>query len=185
RDPNLILAVGRILPHKGFDRIIRSLKNPLRLTIAGTNYNTNYFRYLTSLARSSCCTIEIVEGLTDDQIRKLFRQATLFVHASTHFDHRGVYYPKPELLGLAPLEALSCGTPTLVSTAGALNELTCISGCLSFTDDDELSALLSMHANKSLKMPPADDIHRQVVERYGMKRFGIDLINELLILGND
>jgi glycosyltransferase involved in cell wall biosynthesis len=185
RDPHLVVAVGRILPHKAFDRIIQSIQKPLRLVIAGTKSDPSYFDYLVELTRRSPYEIEIIEGLSDDQIRHLFRQAALFVHASTHFDYRGTYYHKPELLGLAPLEALSCGTPTLVSNAGSLSELTSIDGCLSFSDDNELSKILQMYADKSIEIPKPHDIHNRVVDRYGMKRFGKELIDELFLVGNN
>ena len=35
RDPGLLLSIGRILPHKGFETIIDALPPSLRLVIAG------------------------------------------------------------------------------------------------------------------------------------------------------
>ncbi len=183
KDPKLVVSIGRIMPHKGFDRIIKALPKSLNLIIAGKNYDTDYFNYLKELSHKSPSKIEIIEGLMDEQVRVLLHRASLFIQASTHFDYRGTYYHKPELLGLAPLEALSCGTPTLVSSAGALNELTSISSCLSFSDDEELSQLLVMHANKLIEWPDNHSIHRQVINKYGIIAFGEKLMNELLLLG--
>jgi glycosyltransferase involved in cell wall biosynthesis len=179
REPALVLAVGRILPHKGFDRIIRALPAGLRLVIAGTNYDQEYYSYLIQVAGSS--RVEIREHLTDDEILFLMQRASLFVHASTSVDYRGQYYAKPELLGLAPLEALGAGTPALVSSAGALPELATIAGCLHFADDAELAALLNMHADSASLFPPPDVIHNDVEAKYGLRVFGgrfLDAVGE-------
>jgi len=47
---NDIVALGRCLPHKGFDRIIRSLPCGPRLKIIGSRTDQDYFRYLNELA---------------------------------------------------------------------------------------------------------------------------------------
>ena len=178
RDPTLILAVGRILPHKGFDRIIRALPAHLRLVIAGSGTDQEYYNYLIELGGSS--RVEIREGLTDDEVLALMHCASLFVHASTSIDYRGRYHAKPELLGLAPLEALSAGTPTLVSSAGALPELASIAGCLHFSDDVELASLLNRHAESALSFPLPDIIHREVEASYGLKVFGGRFLDAVL-----
>jgi glycosyltransferase involved in cell wall biosynthesis len=179
RDPHLVFAVGRLLPHKGFDRIIKVLPKPLRLIIAGTRSNSEYFDYLQSLIRSSTCEISIEESLSDEQVRALMRRASIFVHASTHVDYKGVYYAKPELLGLAPLEALACGTPTLVSTAGSLGELASVIGCQTFSSDSDLAEILSSHADSSMPLPTPTEIHNAVVSLYGFDQFGDQLLAAL------
>jgi glycosyltransferase involved in cell wall biosynthesis len=170
RDAAMVLAVGRIMAHKGFDRIIRSLPSGLRLVIVGTNYDQGYYDYLGSLIGNK--RVEVKSMLTDQEVRLLMQTAGLFVHASTHTDFRGTYYAKPELLGLAPLEALSCGTPALVSSAGALPELAAITGCLAFNDDEELGATLRRYAASSQLFPSAHEIHDDVEARYGLEVFG-------------
>lgn len=175
RDPNLVVAIGRVLPHKGFDRIIRALPRGLRLVICGTGYDKSYLEYLEQLATGAA--VEIKQHLTDEEVLVLLQTAGLFVQASTHVDYRGTYYSKPELLGLAPLEALSAGTPTLVSSAGALPELTVIKGCKLFSDDDELRELLSLYSDSSISFPSSDEIHRDVEQKYGLAVFGDKLMN--------
>jgi glycosyltransferase involved in cell wall biosynthesis len=178
RDPNFVLAVGRFLPHKGFERIIRALPADLRLTIAGTKYDAEYFNYLSKLSRFS--QVEIKEHLTDEELLLLMQTAGLFVHASTHIDYRGTYYAKPELLGLAPLEALSAGTPALVSSAGSLPELTCVAGCRMFRDDIELANMLAGHCEGSVSYPSASEIHQDVESKYGLETFGRRFLDTLL-----
>lgn len=181
-DPRLVVAVGRLLPHKGFDRIIKALPKPLRLVIAGTRSNYEYFDYLHALIRSSPCEISIQEELSDEQVRALMRRASLFVQASTHVDYKGIYYAKPELLGLAPLEALACGIPALVSTAGSLGELSSVTGCRTFSSDNDLATLLRLHADASVNLPGPAEIHDSVVSLYGIHQFGDQLLAELKML---
>lgn len=174
RDSKLVLAIGRILPHKGFDRIIRALPKMLRLVIIGESYDKEYLKHLSQLSRGT--SVEFLEQLSDDEVLDLLQTAGLFVHASTHIDYRGTFYQKPELLGLAPLEALSCGMPALVSSAGSLPELAVIHGCLSFADDTALAELLNRYATNSLTFPAAEEIHRDVEEKYGLATFGAKLM---------
>jgi glycosyltransferase involved in cell wall biosynthesis len=178
RDPRLVLAVGRLLPHKGFERIISALPADLRLVIVGSKYDQEYCNYLSKLPGFS--RVKIEEHLTDAELRLLMQTAGIFVHASTHFDYRGTYYAKPELLGLAPLEALSAGTPALVSSAGSLPELTCVAGCRMFRDDIELANMLAGHCEGSVSYPSASEIHQDVESKYGLETFGRRFLDTLL-----
>lgn len=184
REKDLVVAVGRILPHKGFDRIIKVLPKNLRLIIAGTVSDGEYSAVLTDLIRTNEANVVIQGGLSDDEIRELLRKASLFVHASTHVDYRGTYYAKPELLGLAPLEALACGTPTLVSNAGSLPELGVVFGCGVFHSDEELKNALEIFS-KGKVMPAASDIFASVKAQYGIEQYGEKLLAELVRLGEE
>ena len=180
KDPSLVVSVGRLLPHKGFDRVIKAMPAELKLVIAGGRSDEDYYRYLKELQFKSDAAVEIRENLNDVEIRALLQRASLFVHASTHIDYRGRYYAKPELLGLAPLEALACGTPTLVSTAGSLNELTVVEGAQSFGSDDQLASTLSSHVRNREAYPSPNEIHASVEALYGPTQFGFFLYAELM-----
>lgn len=184
RVPKLVVAVGRLLPHKGFDRIIRALPKGGRLIIAGSRSDQGYFNYLHNLISNSTSDISIREGLSDEEVRLLMQNASLFVHASTHFDYTGTHYAKPELLGLAPLEALACGTPTLVSNAGSLGELGAITGCRVFSSNDELAIILKSFVNERSSVLDPLEINRSVTELYGIQQFGDKLLIELKKLGS-
>jgi hypothetical protein len=110
--------------------------------------------------------------LSDDEVLSLMRTVGLYVHASTHRDCRGNFHAKPELLGLAPLEALSTGAPTFVSNAGALPELAALPGCEMFWDDGHLARMLCDHAAGISAFPPSSVIAAEVEKQYGLSTFG-------------
>jgi glycosyltransferase involved in cell wall biosynthesis len=116
-----ILCVGRILPHKGVDRIIRALPQGMRLRVVGEIYSRKYYRYLRFLSLGK--NVEFIQGASDEEIRSYYRSSSVLVQASTHLDCYNHYHSKPELMGLTTLEALACGLPVIVSDAGSLPEL--------------------------------------------------------------
>jgi glycosyltransferase involved in cell wall biosynthesis len=177
RDPKMLLALGRLLPHKGFERIIDALPPSLSLTIVGTPYDKAYVALLKEKSAGKDVTFR--SDLNDEELRGLIQRAGLFVHASTHFDYLGRYYHKPELLGLAPLEALSTGLRTLVSDAGSLPELAVLPGCWCFHNASELSELMQTYAAGTLPDPSPEEMHAGVTERYGLLQFGEKLLNAI------
>ena len=88
----------------------------------------------------------------------------------------GHYAHKPELLGLAPLEALASGTPTLVSDAACLPELAVLPGCRVFHDEAELAAMLREQAAGRPEAPDAADMHAAVDRHYGPAVVGAGLL---------
>ena len=115
-----VLYVGRLLPHKGIDRLIRALPPDLPLTCCGRAYNPDYFRLLTELAAGK--RVEFVTDASDADIRDLYRRAWVNVLPSTYRDCYGQSYLAPELMGLTLLEAMACGTPAICSRVGAMPE---------------------------------------------------------------
>lgn len=180
RDRELVVALGRIMPHKGFDRIVDALPPALHLTIVGQPYDGEYLAYLRERAVGKRVTV--ATELDDGEVRELLHRAGLFVHASTHTGYRGQFYHKPELLGLAPLEALSCGLPALVSNAASLSELARMPGCVCFPDDRNLAELLNAHAAGALVWPPEWEMHAAVEARYGPLVAGKKLLGMIGLL---
>jgi len=118
---NMVLCVGRILPHKGFDRVVEALPPSLTLTIVGQIYDKKYFKLLQELATDK--NVEFVSDAADERLLKLYQTSGLFIQPSTHLDCYGNKISKPELMGLTTLEAMACGMPVVVSDAGSLPEL--------------------------------------------------------------
>jgi glycosyltransferase involved in cell wall biosynthesis len=70
-----------------------------------------------------------VESITDDKrLREVYSQARAFVYA-----------PLQEALGMAPLEALACGTPVVAVREGGVNE-TVVDGVTGWTVDRDEAA---------------------------------------------
>jgi glycosyltransferase involved in cell wall biosynthesis len=180
RDPKLVLSVGRVLPHKGYERTIRALPPALSLLIVGQHYDPDYLGFLRDCAAGK--DVRFHQEMSDEGVRELLHRAGLFVHASSHVGYRGQFYHKPELLGLAPLEALACGLPTLVSDAGALPELGSLPGCQVFRTEAELAAMLGEAAQQRLPAPPPEAMHRAVTERYGLVTVGTELLKMMKVV---
>jgi glycosyltransferase involved in cell wall biosynthesis len=121
RDPRLVLCVGRILPHKGIDRIIGALPPGLRLVVAGRVYHEPYHALLREMAAGKDVTF--VHDADDAALLALYRRAGVLVQASTARDVYGTLIEKSELMGLTTLEAMACGLPVVVSDTGSLPEL--------------------------------------------------------------
>ncbi len=137
RKARSLLCVGRILPHKGIDRIIRALPDGFSLTVVGRPYNKEYFNLLTELSFQK--DVSFKTTVTDRELVDLYAQASLFVHAATHMDCYGNSIRNPELMGLSTLEALACGVPVSVSNAASLPELAPVGSYFRiFNDEDEL-----------------------------------------------
>ena len=180
RDRSLIVAVGRILSHKGFEAIIDNLPDGCTLVIAGRPYDAQYLAFLQERARHRRVSFE--HGLDDAALLRLIQSAGLHVHASTHTDHRGNFAFKPELLGLAPLECMATGIPAITSRAGALAEFEGLDGCHTFETGAELARLLSAHMEGRLPAPGPATIRQGVVARFGLAQFGrryLDMIRGL------
>ena len=177
RNPRSVLAVGRILPHKGYEKIIEALPMELELTIAGAPVDSAYREYLFSKIQQK--KVKIIEGLSDSEIIDLMHTAGIFVHAATYIDYLGKIHTKPEMLGLAPLEALSTGLTTIVSDAGALTELGKLPGCYVFRSVQDLNRLLKSHLDGGLKHHAPEIIHAGVEEVYGLENFGRKMLTEL------
>jgi glycosyltransferase involved in cell wall biosynthesis len=174
RDPLHVVSIGRILPHKGHERTIRALPPAMRLTIIGQHYDTAYLDFLRSCAEGHDVVFD--DTLDDNSVRAVLHRAGTVVQASSHVDYTGHFAHKPELLGLAPLEALASGAPTLVSDAAALPELGVLPGCRVFHDDAELAAMLRGQAAGQFAVPDAAEMHAAVDRRYGPAVVGAGLL---------
>lgn len=142
-----VLYVGRLLPHKGIDRLIRALPIELPLTVCGRPYHADYFDLLKALAEGK--RVEFITDADDEQILQLYRRAWVNVLPSVYLDCYGHSHVAPELMGFTLLEALSCGTPAIASRVAAMPEFI-KEGETGFVFDelDELSARLRMLASE-------------------------------------
>jgi glycosyltransferase involved in cell wall biosynthesis len=117
-----IVSVGRLLPHKGFHHLIRAVRDSeLELIIAGAATDRSYASFLQGESRGR---LTILEDRSDREVVELLRSAAVAVFPSTRIGPHGERLSgEPELFGQAPLEAMACGTPTLLSDVGSYPEI--------------------------------------------------------------
>lgn len=107
--PFTVLTVGRLVPEKRHDVVVEAVcrsrhASAMRLVIAGKG------PCRAALERQArTCPAQVELGFqTDAALLRLYQTADLYVHAS-----------EAELEGMAVLEAMRCGCPTVVSDARA------------------------------------------------------------------
>lgn len=119
-----ILFVGRLLPHKGVDQLIRACKllpsKDWHLVIIGRPYNERYWQDLQKLSEGA--SIEFVHSADDNRLIEEYQKASVLVLPSTQRDCYGNQSNAPEFMGFVLLEAQACGTPVICSDAGAMVE---------------------------------------------------------------
>lgn len=142
-----LLSVGTLEPRKNFAFLVEVFER-LRafdgaLVIAGRR-GWKYEPILARIARSPRRDrIRLVETLSEAELPALYAGAELFVLPSLY-----------EGFGFPPLEAMACGTPAVVSTGGALEEV-CGDGARVLADLDaerwaaEIDALLASPAARA------------------------------------
>ena len=122
-----VLFVGRITPHKGVDRLLQALPAGAHLRIVGSTGHDcraperEYPVLLRRLARDR--DVEFLGIAADDDLPGLYAASTVLVLPSVE----RTCYDRPvrvsELLGLALIEAMACGTPVIASGVGGVPEV--------------------------------------------------------------
>jgi D-inositol-3-phosphate glycosyltransferase len=118
---NIILQLGRMVPRKGIDNVVRALANvrtmglPLRLIIVGGESddedNNPELMRLKELTRE----LHVEESVTfagrqnRDVLKYYYSAADIFITT-----------PWYEPFGITPLEAMACGTPVIGSNVGGI-----------------------------------------------------------------
>ena len=104
-----IVAVGRLMPAKRFDALIRSAAEArvrvpdLRLTIVGEGYERlDLERVVADVGGADW--VDLPGRTSDDELVRLYRQAWVLASASSH-----------EGWGMSITEAAACGTPAVVT----------------------------------------------------------------------
>jgi glycosyltransferase involved in cell wall biosynthesis len=120
KDP-LVVFVGRVMPHKGVDNLIRALPDGLTLEVIGRPYNSEYQAMLTKLAVGKA--VHFRSGYDDDEVIQAYRRAICVVLPSLYRDCYGNQTRIPELLGQTLLEGMACGVAGLCTQVASLPEV--------------------------------------------------------------
>jgi glycosyltransferase involved in cell wall biosynthesis len=121
RDSTHILAVSRIVPHKGIHRIIEAMPPRMHLTVVGRDGDDAYLGSLMKVSKGK--KVRFVHDAEDSVLRTLYQSAGVFVQASIANDVNGRPIEKPELTGSSTLEAMASGLVVITSNAGSLPEI--------------------------------------------------------------
>lgn len=121
KDPNMVLYVGRIVPHKGIEYLIDAIESPMTLQVVGRPYDQAYFAMLQERARGK--SVIFAHDVDDRGLVERYRRAAVSVLPSVSTDWAGNTTAVSELFGLVVIEAMACGTPVIVSRTTSLPEL--------------------------------------------------------------
>jgi glycosyltransferase involved in cell wall biosynthesis len=138
--PPHILFVGRLVPHKRQDLVIRafaeyrrSFAPDARLTLAGMPLSPEYGAVLGRLAEELAPgAVAFESGISAARLAELYRSAHVFLCLS---EHEGFCIPV--------LEALQFGVPVVARAAGAVPEVLGDAGML-LTEDDGLAVVAEL-----------------------------------------
>jgi glycosyltransferase involved in cell wall biosynthesis len=174
RKRSYVLSVGRITPEKGFDLVIRALglvEKKIRpsLVIIGNVAWKSWKGYLEKLAGKEKVKVEIKNLVSDSELVKLYNQAKLFLYA-----------PYVEPFGLAPLEAMSCGTPVVGIREGGLRESIVHgkTGLLTERDEQEFAqAITQLLLDKNMYRSMSREGIREVQRFWTLEQAGERLLN--------
>jgi glycosyltransferase involved in cell wall biosynthesis len=115
-----VLFVGRLLPHKGVDRVLAALPTDIRMDIVGQPYHREYRALLGELARGK--QVAFHEDFDDQRLLEAYRRARAVVLPSLYRDYYGNETTVPELMGQTLLEGMSCGIPAVCTNVAAMPE---------------------------------------------------------------
>lgn len=116
-----VLFVGRILPHKGIDVLIRALPRGMSLDIVGRAYHQRYLDDLHKLAVDK--RVRFITDVSDNDLVATYQRASCVVLPSVFETMYGEVTLVPELLGQTLLEGMACGRPVICSDVASMPEI--------------------------------------------------------------
>jgi glycosyltransferase involved in cell wall biosynthesis len=116
-----VLFVGRLMPHKGVDDLVKAVPPDVPLEIIGRPYNDRYCEDLLKLAEGKRVTFR--HQCDDDALVNAYRRASCIVLPSVYRTMYGDESKVPELLGQTLLEGMACGTPAICTKVASMPEV--------------------------------------------------------------
>jgi glycosyltransferase involved in cell wall biosynthesis len=121
RENGAVVFVGRVLPHKGVDVLVRALPPDMSLDIIGPAVDRRYLRDLQALAIGKKVTFR--HDCDDSALIEAYRTASCVVLPSVYQTLYGDSTTIPELLGQTLLEAMACEAPVICTDVASLPEV--------------------------------------------------------------
>lgn len=115
------LFVGRIMPHKGLDVLVRAVPEDVPLEIIGRRYDERYARDVERLAAGK--RVRMRHDCGDAELIEAYRRALCVVLPSVYRDAYGGETRVPELLGQTLLEGMACGAPAVCTDVASMPEV--------------------------------------------------------------
>lgn len=172
-DRRHVLFVGRLLPHKGVDLLLRALPADMPAVIFGAPYDPRYLADLRTLAQDK--TVEFVHGGNDEQLLRMYREATCIVLPSVYDDMYGGHTDVPELLGQTLLEGMACEAPAISTKVASLPEIVDdgVTGFVAEPNPAALTrALIDMHADRARARAMGVAARQAVMARFSWSAVG-------------
>lgn len=116
-----VLFVGRLLPHKGVDELIRAVPHDQPLEIVGRSHIPEYTAELERLAAGK--QVRFRHDCDDAALVHAYRSAMCIVLPSVYKPAYGGNTVVPELLGQTLLEGMACGTPAICTAVASMPEI--------------------------------------------------------------
>src|SRR5262245_44084670 len=163
-----VLFVGRLLPHKGVDDLIRALPDGMSLRIVSPEPDAGVKAHLSALASGRDVTF--LHHLDDVALVKEYRQALCIVLPSVYLTADGLQTKVPELLGQTLLEGMACGIPAVCTEVASMPEVVADGLTAFIVPPNDPKALrdrltwLRAHADQAARMGAA--ARRHVLERF-------------------
>ena len=170
--PNTIYAVGRMATNKGYDLLIRSLTFAIRLVpdahlllAAGGENSQRDMKKLDEL-KQLAQELDVFDKITwaqyipDEDLVDYYRAADVFALSSRY-----------EPFGMTAIEAMACGTPTVITVHGGLHDLIDFGTQALFADPffpEEFGAMLAL----PLRYPRLADELSNEGSRFARRTFG-------------
>jgi len=122
----VILFVGRVLPLKGVDVLLRAageMNTKVKVVVCGGMLADKYKTLLEEIIKEKSLDVSFEGFVPDELLPRYFASADVFVLPSVYNDCYGSYSRAPELLGLVMLEAMASKTPVVASSVGGVPEV--------------------------------------------------------------
>lgn len=180
QEPFLIVATGRLIGWKGFDRLIHSLKRVnknqihFKVVIAGDGSEKDNLIKMTK----DCGLENVIKfpgALPQDQLIKLLAKADLFIAPSVGL----------ESFSIAALEAASMGIPLILSDQIGMTEFLKPNEYSGYESNniDDLSELICTRITKNGKIPFSERLarHTIIAERFSSENIAHQIMKLIKI----